>query len=176
MPGKSSTNLSAAVTAVTSPAASAPENWPTPLLPAVVSLFSLFLSPFVQTLIPVFVLWSTTDKPMTKSDANIIFWWSPPRTGPPRPPLLLSHSLRLLFSSVNTIVSAKRLISLRASLQLPHLEITFFLFLFFLFIRRLAPLSVLHITAYIQSPVFGNTQLLRCNNSALLICLTFCFV
>lgn len=175
MPGKSSTNLSTAVTAVTSPAASAPENWPTPLLPAVVSLFSLFLSPFVQTLIPVFVLWSTTDKPMTKSDANIIFEGAH-RVGPPRPPLLLSHSLRLLFSSVNTIVSAKRLISLRASLQLPHLEITFFLFLFFLFIRRLAPLSVLHITAYIQSPVFGNTQLLRCNNSALLICLTFCFV
>lgn len=131
MPGKSSTNLSTAVTAVTSPAASAPENWPTPLLPAVVSLFSLFLSPFVQTLIPVFVLWSTTDKPMTKSDANIIFWRSPPRVGPPRPPLLLSHSLRLLFSSVNTIVSAKRPISLRASLQLPHLEITFYLFFFF---------------------------------------------
>lgn len=131
MPGKSSTNLSTAVTAVTSPAASAPENWPTPLLPAVVSLFSLFLSPFVQTLIPVFVLWSTTDKPMTKSDANIIFEGAH-RVGPPRPPLLLSHSLRLLFSSVNTIVSAKRLISLRASLQLPHLEITFY-FIFFFF-------------------------------------------
>lgn len=50
-------------------------------------------------------------------------------------------------------------------LQLPHLEIPF------VFLQ-----AVLDITAYIKSRLFGNTQLLRCNSSALLICLTFCFV